>query len=266
MMSKLKLFFATAMALFLSLSLQVQADTLDDIVKRGSLKVGVSLFEPWTMDSGTGEYYGFEVDVANKLAQDMGVKAEFKAYEWDHIIAALTKGEIDVIAGGMAITPARALKLNFSLPYADSGIVMVANSELTKQITTMEQANQKEVAFAVVADTTAHELVTSLFDNATIKPFKNAKAAAEAVLSGAAHAYVSASPQPEFLALEHPGVLDLPLVKPLLTYKAGLAIKKGQPEWLNFLNAWVTARSADKWLSATHDYWFENLDWRQGTN
>ncbi len=266
MMSKLKLFFATVLAFLLSLSLQAQADTLDDIVKRGSLKVGVSLFEPWTMDSGTGEYYGFEVDVANKLAQDMGVKAELKAYEWDHIISALNKGEIDVIAGGMAITPARALILNFSLPYADSGIVMVANSELTKQITSMEHANQKDVVFAVVAETTSNELAGSLFDNATIKPYKTAQEAAEAVISGAAHVYIGSSPQPEFLALEHPDVLDLPLDKPLLTYKAGLAIKKGQPEWLNFLNAWVTAKSADKWLSATHDYWFENLDWRQGTN
>lgn len=265
-MSKLKFFFGTVLALFLSLSLQVQAEVLDDIVKRGTLKVGVSLFEPWTMDSGTGEYYGFEVDVANKLAQDMGVKAEFKAYEWDLIISALNKGEIDVIAGGMAITPKRALKLNFSLPYADSGIVMVANSELTKQITTMEQANQKEVVFAVVTDTASNDLASSLFDNATIKSYKTAKEAAEAVLSGAAHVYVGASPQPEFLALAHPDVLDLPLIKSLLTYKTGLAVQKGHPEWLNFLNAWVTSRSADKWLAATHDYWFENLNWRQDTN
>lgn len=266
MMSKLKVFFGTVLALFLSLSLPAYADALDNIVKRGTLKVGVSLFEPWTMDSGTGEYYGFEVDVANRLAQDMGVKAEFKVYEWDLIIAALNKGEIDVIAGGMAITPARALKLNFSLPYADSGIVMVANSALTKQITTMEQANQKDVVFAVVAETNANELASSLFDNATIKAFKTDKEAAAAVLTGAAHAFIGSSPQPEFLALDHPQVLDLPLTKPLLTYKAGLAIQKGQPEWLNFLNAWVTARSADKWLSATHDFWFENLDWRRDTN
>lgn len=266
MMSKLKLFSSAALALLFCLSLQVQADTLDDIVKRGTLKVGVSLFEPWTIDSGTGEYYGFEVDVANKLAQDMNVKAEFKVYEWDLIIGALEKGEIDVIAGGMAITPARALRLNFSLPYADSGIVMVANSELTKQITTMERANQKDVVFAVVADTIANELAASLFDNATIKPYKTDKEAAEAVLSGAAHAYVGSSPVPEFLALEHPDVLDLPLAESLLTYKAGLAVQKGSPEWLNFLNAWVTAKSADKWLSATHAYWFDNLDWRRDLN
>lgn len=264
-MRKLKLMFGAAVAILMSLSLQVQADTLDNILKRGTLKVGVSMFEPWTMSSGTGKLYGFEIDVAEKLAADMGVKPEFKVYAWDDIIAGLKKGEIDVIAGGMAITPERALKVNFSLPYADSGITMVANSAITKEITSLEMANQKDIVFAVVQDTVANELVDSLFDNATIKAFKTTKEAADAVLSGAAHAYVGSSPQPEFLALEYPDKLDLPMNKPLLTYKAGLAVQKGQQEWLNFLNAWVTARSADKWLIATNDYWFKNLDWRLAT-
>jgi len=261
-MRKLKLMFGAVVAMLMVLSLQVQADTLDDILKRGTLKVGVSMFEPWTMNSGTGELYGFEIEVAEKLAADMGVKPDFKVYEWDNIIVALQKGEIDVIAGGMAITPERALKVNFSLPYADSGITMVANSAITKEITSLEMANQKDVIFAVVEGTVANELVNSLFDNATIKTFKTTKEVADAVLGGVAHAYVGSSPQPEFLALEYPDKLDLPLNKPLLTYKAGLAVQKGQQEWLNFLNAWVTARSADKWLLATHDYWFKNLDWR----
>jgi polar amino acid transport system substrate-binding protein len=116
------------------------------------------------------------------------------------------------------------------------------------------------------ADTTAYDLVTSLFDNATIKQFKTAEEAAQALVNGEVHAYVASSPQPELLALEHPDTLDLPLDKPLVTYKAGLAVKKGEQEWLNFLNAWVTARSADKWLSATHDYWFESLEWRSASN
>ena len=61
----------------------------------------------------------------------------------------------------------------------------------------------------------------------------------------------------------HADTLDLPLAEPLVTYKAGLAVRKGEQEWLNFLNARITARSSDKWLEATHDYWFESLAWRQ---
>jgi polar amino acid transport system substrate-binding protein len=42
-----------------------------------------------------------------------------------------------------------------------------------------------------------------------------------------------------------------------------MGVKRGEQELLNFLNAWITARAADKWLSATHKYWFETLKWRE---
>ena len=106
----------------------VQADVLKDIQKRGTLRVGVSLFEPWTIRDEAGGLFGFEIDVANKLAEDIGVKPEYKIYLWEDIIPAVMKGEIDIIAGGMAITPERALKINFSKPYADSGISLVTNT------------------------------------------------------------------------------------------------------------------------------------------
>jgi polar amino acid transport system substrate-binding protein len=259
-------FFQFSVALLTLLAATASADALDDILESGTVRVGVSLFTPWTMKDKSDQLSGFEIDVANKIAQDMGVEVKFSVYEWDNIIAALNKGEIDVIAGGMAITPARALKVNFTRPYAESGVSLVANTAKTQNIDSLEKANQPEVSFAVVADTAANELVTRLFNNASIKSYKTADAAAQAVIDGAVHALLAGSPQPEFLALQHPGTLDLPLDKPLLTYKAGLAVKKGEPEWLNFLNAWVTARSADKWLSATHKYWFDSLEWRNASN
>jgi len=259
---KMARFFQLSVALLVLLASGASADTLDNIIKSGTVKVGVSLFTPWTIQDPSKQLSGFEIDVANKMAQDMGVKAEYSVYEWDLLIDALNKGEIDVIAGGMSITPARALKVNFSRPYADSGLSLIAHSAKTRNIDSLEKANQPEVNFAVVTDTTANDLVLSLFNNATIKQFKTADEAAQALVNGDVHAYVASSPQPELLALEHPETLDLPLDKPLVTYKAGLAIKKGEQELLNFLNAWVTARSADKWLSATHDYWFESLQWR----
>ncbi len=265
MIKTLKLFFRASMVLLMALSLRVQADALDDIMQQKSLRVGVSLFVPWTMEDSAGQLSGFEIDVANEIARDMGVEAKFTVYEWDNIVAALLNGEIDLIAGGMAITPARALKLNFSLPYADSGISLIANTAKTQGINGLEDANKPEIKFAVVAESAASDLASSLFNNATVMTYKTADEAAAAVVSGAVHAMLASSPQPEFLALKHPETLDLPLTKPLLSYKAGLAVQKGQQEWLNFLNAWVTARTADHWLAATHKYWFKSVDWRPGT-
>ena len=62
-----------------------------------------------------GGLIGFEVDLAKKLAEDMGVNVELRLYPWEQIIKALQDGEIDVIAGGMAITPERALQVNFTI-------------------------------------------------------------------------------------------------------------------------------------------------------
>jgi len=263
MKNKLVRFFQLFVAMLALLAAGTPADTLDDIIKNGTLKVGVSLFTPWTMQDASKQLSGFEIDVADKLAQDMGVKVKYSVYEWDQVIDALNKGEIDIIAGGMSITPARALKVNFSRPYADSGLSLIAHTAKTQNIDTLEKANQPEVSFAVVQGSVSQELVASLFGNATIKLYKTADEASQALIEGDVHALVASAPQPELLALEYPELLDLPLDKPLVTYKAGLAVRKGQQEWLNFLDAWVTARSADKWLSATHDYWFESLEWRE---
>ena len=262
MMKRFKLLLLATATSLICLVSQAHADTLDDILESGILKVGVSLFEPWTIKADSGELYGFEVDVANKLAEDMGVKAELKVYEWDDIIAALVEGEIDIIAGGMAITPGRALKVNFTRPYASSGITMATNMSITQNISSLEDLNQPDITFVAVTGTAAEKLVNRLFDNATKMEVKEAADAAKALLSGNVHAYVASSPQPEFLALQNAGKIDIPLSKPLLTYKAGLAVQKGQQEWLNFLNAWVTARDADKWLSASHKFWFGGLEWR----
>ena len=240
----------------------VHADALDRILEDKTLRVGVALFEPWTMQSDAGELTGFEIDVANRIAQDMGVTPEYKVYEWDQIISGLVAGEIDVIAGGMAITPTRALSVNFSIPYAESGINLVANIDKTSGLTSLPDVNQESVVVATVAGSAAEELVQSLFDQATMLSVKTAEEGRDAVLDGSAAIMVAATPQPEFLALLHPDKLDLPLSKPLLTYKAGLAVSKGEQELLNFLNAWVTAREADHWLEATHDHWFDSLDWQ----
>ena len=49
----------------------------------------------------------------------------------------------------------------------------------------------------------------------------------------------------------------------MLVSVSGMGVKKGEQGLLNFLNAWITARAADKWLSAIHKYWFKSLKWRE---
>jgi len=253
--------FALVAALLLSVPTAWADDALEKILERGSLKVGVSLFVPWTMRSESGNLFGSEIDVADKLAADMGVTPDYRVYDWDDIIPALDKGEIDVIIAGMAITPARALRVNFSRPSSESGVSLATNTAMTRNVRGLEQLNSPDIIVATVAETLAANLATTLFDNADVRLFKTAEEAETAVLDDIAHAYVAAPVETNYLALRNPGKVDLPLAKPLLTSTAGFAVRRGEQELLNFLNAWVTARTADRWLDATYSYWFESLDW-----
>jgi polar amino acid transport system substrate-binding protein len=77
------------------------------------------------------------------------------------------------------------------------------------------------------------------------------------------HAFVSSSPVPEFISLKHPNDVDLPLKKPLLSTREAFAVKKGNQEMLNFLNAWIAAHKADEWIDSSHKYWFNTLKWQR---
>ena len=123
--------------------------TLEQVLKRKTLKVGMSTFVPWAMKDKTGKLVGFEIDVATRLAEDMGVKVEFVPTNWDGIIPALLSGKFDVIIGGMGILPSRNLKVNFTIPYDTSGMSMVANKELAGNFKTLQDFNRPEVTLAV---------------------------------------------------------------------------------------------------------------------
>ena len=239
------------------------ADLLEDILDRQKIRVGVSLFTPWALKDKNGELSGFEIDVANKLARDMGIETEFKVYIWSDIIPALNRGDIDVIVAGMSITPKRALQLNFTLPYAESGTALATNTAMTKDIKDLRELNQPQVIVTAVAKTVGSDVAKLIFDNADLRIVATSDEAAQALLDGKAHAYVASSVETSMLALSNPDKIDMPLNKPLLVSVAGMGVKKGEQELLNFLNAWITARAADKWLSATHKYWFKSLEWRK---
>lgn len=247
--------------LILFCSSLANADLLDDILEKGIVRVGVAEFAPWTMRTESGRLIGFEIDVARKIAEDMGVDIAFKVYLWEEIIPALESGEIDIIAGGMSITPARALRLNFSRPVATTGVGLATNTEMTKHIQTLEELNAPEINIVTVTDTRAHSVSQALFNRANVQVLASGELAEKEILEGRAHAYLATTAETKFLALRNSSTIDVPIDEPLVASSEALAVPKGEQQLLNFLNAWVTARTSDKWLATTRDYWFETLNW-----
>jgi len=254
----------TAIIIWAALALvgEAAARDLQEVRNSGTLRVGVTLFAPWAARDADGELVGFEVDVAQQLAADMGVKAQLLAYEVDRLVPALEAGEIDVIAAGLTITPERALHVNFSQPYAESGIALATHLERTASVADVSALDSEEVTIAAVEDSVGAELARRLWPRARLQVFASVEAATEALLTGQVHGYVEDEPVPTFLALENPGVIDVPMARPLLASRAGFAVNKGDADFIFFLNAWIVAREADTWLPTTATYWFKSLHWR----
>ena len=105
---------------------------IETIKKRGVIKIGLDFFVPWSMRDKNGDIIGFEPEVGRKLAADMGVEVEFVPTKWAGIIPALVAGKMDVIISCMTVTPARNLTINFSEPYAFSGLTVLANTAMTQ--------------------------------------------------------------------------------------------------------------------------------------
>ena len=75
-------------------------------------------YPPFTFVDETGKAKGFDVDVVDWIAKKYGWEVVHKPWDWSTIVTALEKGEIDIIASGMTITPERASrKIWFSIPY-----------------------------------------------------------------------------------------------------------------------------------------------------
>lgn len=233
---------------------------IETIKRRGAVTIGLSLFVPWSMRDRNGELIGFEVDVGRKLAEDMGVEAEFVPTAWDGIIPALVSGKFDVIISGLSITPQRNLTVNFTQPYAYTGATILANRQLTEGFS-VEDFNSPEVTFAARRGGTPAVVIASRFPNAELLLFDEDGTATQEVLNGNAHATMASEPAPSREARTYPEILHVPFNTLFDQQGEGFALRKGDPDALNFFDHWIANHWRSGWLQERHDYWFTTDDW-----
>ena len=239
------------------------ADTsqLETILKRGTIKVGFDTFKPWAMKDKDGNFVGFEIDVARKLAKDMGVKVEFVPTKWSGIIPALLTGKFDIIIGGMSVTPQRNLKVNFSIPYEFSGMSIVADRDSAGGRTTLKDFDTPETTIAVRLGTTAAEAAKNFLPNAKKLLFDEESQTVQELLNGRVHALVASNPLPFTLAKEYKDKLYLPLRDDFTKEPIAFAVRKGDLDYLNWLNNWVRVNMSKGWLQNRYQYWFFTKEW-----
>ena len=238
-----------------------QESVVEQVIQRGVLRVGMSTFVPWAMKDKTGKLIGFEIDVATRLAEDMGVNVEFVPTKWSGIIPALLTGKFDVIIGGMGILPSRNLKVNFTDPYDYTGMSIVASKKMSEGMKGIEAFNKTGITIAARLGSTAVTATKKYMPNAEIRLFDDEAQAYQEVINGRVHAVVGSAPTPAFQAIKYPEQLFLPIDGTFTREPIGFAVRKGDVDTLNYFNNWISYVSAEGWLKERKTYWFETKEW-----
>lgn len=122
------------------------SDLLADIQSRGYITVAMEgTWSPWTYHDSNGTLIGYDVEVAQAIAQKLGVTVKFVEGEWDGLLAGLDSGRYDIMVNGVGITAERQLKYDFSTPYAYNRTAVIVRAE-DDSIHAMEDLKGKKTA------------------------------------------------------------------------------------------------------------------------
>lgn len=234
---------------------------VEEVLFRDLLRVGVGLFEPWVICGKGGDLIGYEIDVARRLASDMGVRVQFVPTNWYYIIPALIERDFDVIISGMGITPERGLHVNFSVPYSEFGTMIVANAARTQGLATLADFDSASVAFGARTGTVPEQATISSFPKASRRTFGTDEALLQSLLSGEIHAAAVDQIKGARWLESHPEVLRRPFEELFSKVPEAIALRKGDADGLNFLDGWITHYQVGGWLKERRRYWFETRDW-----
>ncbi|MEO8874105.1 MAG: ABC transporter substrate-binding protein/permease [Polyangiaceae bacterium] len=93
--------------------------SLDRVKKAGVLRWGADLQggEPYVYQGENGKLTGFEVDIADAIGKQLGVRAELVQNDWSNLVPSLERGSFDIALNGLEITEARRARILFSAPY-----------------------------------------------------------------------------------------------------------------------------------------------------
>ncbi|UCE51328.1 MAG: transporter substrate-binding domain-containing protein [Desulfobacterales bacterium] len=238
----------------------VAESAIEQIAKRGVIKVGMDIFVPWAMKDKKGELIGFEIDIAKKLAEDMGVKVEFVPTKWSGIIPALTTGKFDVLIGGMTITTKRNLKINFTRPYYYTEQGLMAHKQKAAGFK-VSDFNSPNVTIAARLGSTAAIAAKQKFPKAKIRLFDDEPSAVQELRNGNVHAMVSAQPLPSSTAIDYPDTIMV--YDEVMMFEAiGIGVRKGDVDTINLINNWIEINRNNGWIQSKYAYWFKSKDWK----
>lgn len=237
-------------------------DTLQEIMKRGTLLVGLEAgYMPFEMRSKKGDIVGFDVDITAEMAKAMGVKVKYVNTNWDGIIPALMTKKFDLISSGMTITQSRNLKVNFASPYITVGQTILLNKKLEGKITSYKQLNNPKYTIASKLGTTGEQAVKRMIPRAKYLSYETEQEGFQELLNDRIDAFVYDLPFNAIMASSKGKNKVIHLDQPFTFEPLGWAIRKGDADFLNWVNNFMFQIRNDGTYNRIYAKWFQSADW-----
>jgi polar amino acid transport system substrate-binding protein len=235
---------------------------LDRIQKRGELVVGtMGNMPPLNMTAKDGEIFGFEPDLARRLAGAMNVKVKFVTKPFNELLPALQNGEVDMVMSGMTITPERNLKVAFVGPYFISGKAFLTKIKTVAYAKEAEDANNPNTKIVTLKDSTSQAFAEKYLDKTTLFTTGTYDEAVDMVLQDKVQAMIADYPICVVSVFRYPEAGLLSVVTQLTYEPIGIAIPANDPLMMNWTRNTLNSIEGSGILDELKLKWFTGGDW-----
>lgn len=230
------------------------ADLLEEVKANGSLKVGLEgTYPPFNFQDEKGQLTGFEVDLANALAEELGVKAEFQPTKWDGILAALESKRLDVVINQVTISEERKQKYDFSTPYTLSGIQALTRKADADRIKSAADLAGKKVGVGL--GTNYEQWLKENVPQADIRTYDDDPTKFQDLNVGRIDV-ILVDRLAAFEMVEKTGDRLAVAGDAFSRQESGIALRKGNPQLLAAIDAAIAKLRADGTLKQLSEKWF----------
>ncbi|MDB5505185.1 MAG: cyclohexadienyl dehydratase [Tardiphaga sp.] len=188
---------------------QTPSSRLDDIIARGTLRVGLTGdYLPFSsFDPATGKFNGFDVEMAEQLGQALGVKVEHVRTSWPKLSADFAADRFDIAMGGVSITLDRQKKGLFSIPIMREGKTPIARCADKDRFATVADIDRPGVRVIVNPGGTNERFARARISNAEIITHNDNVSIFDQIAAGHADVMMTDASETKYQQKLHPGVL-----------------------------------------------------------
>jgi len=231
---------------------------LQRILADGELRFGTTGdWNPMSMiDPSSMKRTGFDIDIANELASDMGVKVVFVPTTWKNLVNGLVADKYDMTSSA-SLSPKRALVAGYSESYFALADVPMMLRKNNGKYNNWEDLNNPSVKVAVTLGTVQEKRAEELFKNSKIIKVSSPARDFQEVLAGRADISMTSNTEAAKLVEQYPELMIVPVQKGKNPTPIAMLLPQADQVWINYVNHWIIFKKERGFFDKLKDEWLK---------